>query len=281
MRTAVLRFVAALGMLSSIGAASAPLHAAKAADQVTITVWHEYSKYNLKTFNQLISEFEAANPTIKVVQVASVNYTALFQKLQSAVFAGSPPTIAQAYEDQVQQFDSKNDAIEDLTPYVSGTNGLSAADIKDFYTSMWADGMLNGKRLMMPFSKSDIVLYYNPALLAKYGIMSAPKTWNDFAADCAKITKITNGHASQWCMTYQMDESDWYAWQHEWNAPVLNAQHQAVFGNTTGSARAVFLRRAGQEAGDRGVADGELPGSGGLRLRQDGVRPQFQRRPLL
>ena len=46
--------------------------------------------YNLQAFNHLISQFEAANPTIKVDQVASVNYTALFQKLQSAVFAGQP-----------------------------------------------------------------------------------------------------------------------------------------------------------------------------------------------
>ena len=75
----------------------------------------------------------------------------------------------------MQQFNTKNNAIEDLTPYVTAANGLSAADIKDFYTSMWADGMLDGKRLMMPFSKSDIVLYYNPALLAKYGIMSPPE----------------------------------------------------------------------------------------------------------
>ena len=239
-RTTKLRVLAAFGLAGMLGAGGIPTHAASA-PQVTISVWHEYSKLNLQAFNYLIGQFEAANPTIKVEQVASVNYNALFQKLQSAVFAGNPPTIAQAYEDQVQQFYTKNHAIEDLAPYVAGANGLSSADIKDFYGSMWADGALDGKRLMMPFSKSDIVLYYNPALLAKYGIMSAPATWTDFAADCAKITTITNGRASQWCMTYQVDESDWYAWEHEWGVTVLNGASQAAFGNAKGAAPLAFF----------------------------------------
>ncbi len=240
-RRTKLRILAALGVVGMLGAGGMPSHAVAASPQVTITVWHEYSKLNLQAFNDLIGRFEAANPTIKVAQVASVNYNALFQKLQSAVFAGNPPTIAQAYEDQVQQFNSKNHAIEDLAPYVAGANGLSAADIKDFYTSMWADGMLDGKRLMMPFSKSDIVLYYNPALLAKYGVTKPPATWNDFAADCAKVTTIANGRASQWCMTYQVDESDWYAWEHEWGSPVLDASGQAAFGNAKGAAPLAFF----------------------------------------
>jgi multiple sugar transport system substrate-binding protein len=241
MHTRSLRLLAATAVLASLGSTLAPAPVAGAPAKVTITIWHEYSKGNLAAFNHLIAEFEAANPTITVQQAASVNYTALFQKLQSAIFAGNPPTLAQAYEDQVEQFDTKNHAVVDLTPFVNGPHGLSAADIKDFYTSMWADGMLNGKRLMMPFSKSDIVLYYNPALLGKYGIKSPPATWNQFAADCAKVTKISNGRASQWCMTYQVDESTWYAWEHEWGNPVLNAKHQPAFATAQGAAPLAFF----------------------------------------
>ncbi len=76
----------------------------------------------------------------------------------------------------MEQFTTKNNAVEDLGPYINGKNGLSAADIKDFYTSVWNDGVLHGKHYMMPFSKSDTVLYYNPALLAKSGISKPPKT---------------------------------------------------------------------------------------------------------
>jgi multiple sugar transport system substrate-binding protein len=278
-------------LIISLGAGGMPTRAAPARAQVTITLWHEYSKLNLQALNYLIGEFEAANPSIKVQQVASVNYNALFQKLQSAVFAGNPPTIAQAYEDQVQQFNTKNHAIEDLTPYVTGKDGLASADIKDFYASMWADGMLDGKRLMMPFSKSDIVLYYNPALLSKYGIMSPPKTWNDFATDCAKVTQISGGRASQWCMTYQVDESDWYAWEHEWGVPVLDAKNQAAFGNAKGAAPLAFFANLAKKKEivisttqtyqdqadfDSGKAAFDLSSSAGLSYEISGASPGVQ-----
>jgi ABC-type glycerol-3-phosphate transport system substrate-binding protein len=241
MHTRSRRLLAAAAVLASISGTLLPARAAVSHAGVTITVWHEYSKGNLAAFNHLIAAFEAANPSITVQQAASVNYNALFQKLQSAIFAGNPPTLAQAYEDQVEQFDTKNHAVVDLTPVIKGPQGLSTADIQDFYTSMWADGMLDGKRLMMPFSKSDIVLYYNPALLAKYGITAPPATWSQFAADCAKVTQISNGRAGQWCMTYQVDESTWYAWEHEWGNPVLNAKHQPTFATAQGAAPLAFF----------------------------------------
>jgi multiple sugar transport system substrate-binding protein len=235
------RLLAAAMLTASVGAAHVPAQAATAKAPVTITVWHVYTHNNLAAFNHLIGEFEAANPSIKVVEVGSTGYGPLFQKLQSAVFAGNPPTISQAYEDWVQQFVTKNNAIEDLTPYISGPNGLSAAEIKDFYTSDWADGLLDGKRYMMPFSKSDTVLYYNPTLLAKYGVMAPPRTWNDLATDCAKVTQINNGHPTQWCLTYQIDESNWTAWEAEWGNTILNSKNQATFGNAAGAAPLAFF----------------------------------------
>jgi multiple sugar transport system substrate-binding protein len=278
-------------LISSLGTAHASTPASPAKDQVTISVWHEYSGGNLKAFNYLIKEFETANPTITVQQVASTNYDALFQKLQSAIFAGNPPTIAQSYEDWVQQFATKNNAVADLTPFVNGKTGLSAADIKDFYSSMWADGVLNGKRLMMPFSKSDIVLYYNPALLAKYGIMSPPKTWDEFAADSAKVTVISNGRASQWGSTYQIDESTWYTWEHEWGTQVLNAKNQAAFGNAQGGAPLAFFANLAKKKEmvvsptanyqdqadfDSGKTAFDISSSAGLSYEVSGAKPGVQ-----
>ncbi len=55
------------------------------------------------------------------------------------------------------------------------------------------------------------------------------------------MTKITNGRASQWCLTYQIDESNWYAWENEWGNQVLNANNQAAFGNAKGAAPLAFF----------------------------------------
>ncbi|HXT35586.1 MAG TPA: ABC transporter substrate-binding protein [Chloroflexota bacterium] len=228
--------IAALGGMQSSVHASRPVAA-----PVTITVWTAYTKGLLTAFNGLITSFEKQNPNVKVTTVSATDYNALFQKEQSAIFAGNPPTLGQAYEAWGQQFISKNNALQDLTPYIKGMNGLSAADLKDYFTGVWNDSMLNGKPYMMPFSKSDIVLYYNPALLAKYGITSPPKTWDQFAADCKKVTVISNGRASQWGSTLQIDEADWYAWELEWGNQVLDAHNKAAFGNAKGAIPVSFF----------------------------------------
>ncbi len=129
------------------------------ASSVTITVWTEYTHSTLDAFNHLISEFEAAYPNITVNETSSANYNALLQKETSAIVAGNTPTIAQAYEEWTAQF-VKDGAVQELTPYVNGKQGLTKAEIKDFFPKMWADGLLGKKRYLMPFSKSDIVLYY-------------------------------------------------------------------------------------------------------------------------
>lgn len=242
MRRTLTRLVAlgaALGF-----AASAYIPAARAANTnaspVTVTVWTAYNKSLAATFNTLISRFEQVYPYITVQQVSSPNYTALLQKEQSAVFAGNTPTIGQSYEEWTAQF-AKSNAVQDLTPYINGKHGLSKASIKDFYSKVWADGLLGKKRYMMPFSKSDIVLYFDGPMLRRSGIKSPPKTWDEFAADCKKLTK-GGSHPSQWCMTYQLDESDFYAWEYEWGNHVLNSKDKAAFGTKQGSAPLAFFR---------------------------------------
>lgn len=234
--------VASVVMLAALGGTDIPARASRAqAAQVQITVWTAYTKGLLAAFNGLITAFEKQNPNVKVSTVSATDYNALFQKEQSAIFAGNPPTLGQAYEAWAQQFITKNNALQDLTPYIKGSNGLSAADIKDYFTGVWNDSMLNGKPYLMPFSKSDIVLYYNPALLAKYGIKTPPKTWDQFAADCKKVTVISNGRASQWGTTLQIDEADWYAWELEWGNQVLDSHNKAAFGNAKGAVPVSFF----------------------------------------
>lgn len=231
--------------LALILAVSAFVPSARAAtthaSPVTITVWTAYTHATLSAFNHLIGEFEAAYPNITVNEISSANYNALLQKESSAIVAGNTPTVAQAYEEWTAQF-VKDGAVQDLTPYVNGKQGLSKVQIKDFFPKMWADGLLGTKRYLMPFSKSDIVLYFDGPLLRKYGITSPPRTWAQFAADAKKVTVISGGHPSQWGMTYQLDESDFYAWEYEWGGKVLNRHNRAAFGNKTGAAPLAFFR---------------------------------------
>ncbi|GAC1442661.1 MAG: ABC transporter substrate-binding protein [Chloroflexota bacterium] len=224
------------GSVASVGAA--PSHA----PQVTISIWTAYNGAQLKVFNTLIDQFQQKYPNIKVNEVSSPSYNPLLQKEQSAVVAGNTPTLAQAYEEWTAQF-VRSGAVENLNKYVSGKTGYTKADIKDIFPKVWADGLLGKQRYLMPFSKSDIVLYFNGPLLRKYGIKHPPKTWAEFAVDVKKVTINQGGHLSQWGMTYQLDESDFYAWQYEWGNKVLDSHHKAAFASTRGAAPLAFFRK--------------------------------------
>lgn len=207
---------------------------------VTITVWSAYTRVLGSTFDTLISDFQAKYPHIKVNSVVSANYTALQQKEQSAIFASNTPTIGQAYENWVEGY-TKNNAVQNLAPYINGKQGLSKADIKDFFVGDWRDGLLGKTRYMMPFSKSDIVLYFDGPMLRRHGIKAPPKNWNQFAADCKKLTVIRSGKADSWCATVQTPESLWYAWEFEWGNKVLDSHNRAAFATKRGAAPVQFF----------------------------------------
>lgn len=216
-------------------------HAARShSPTVTISVWTAFTKTLGTTFDTLINEFQAKYPNIQVQSVVSANYTALQQKEQSAIFANNTPTIGQAYENWVEGY-LKNNAVQNLAPYINGKNGLNKSNIKDFFTGDWRDGLLGKTRYMMPFSKSDIVLYFDGPLLRRHGIKAPPKTWAQFAADCKKLTVIKNGNPQSWCATIQTPESLWYAWEYEWGNKVLDNHNRAAFGNQKGAVPVQFF----------------------------------------
>jgi multiple sugar transport system substrate-binding protein len=233
--------VAALALAVGLGSTVPGAHAARQHANVTVTFWTAYTGKLGTTFNQLINNFQAKNPGITVNQVVSTSYTTLFPKEQSAVLAGGLPTAGQAYENWTAQF-AKSHVIANLAPYISNKSyGLSSAGIKDFFPKLWADGNLGKNRYMMPFSKSDQVLYYNPNILKATGIKSPPKTWAEFAKDSAKVTKIQDGRATQWGSSWEISESTWYTWMKDWGSPVLNSKRHAVFANKDGLAAVQFF----------------------------------------
>jgi multiple sugar transport system substrate-binding protein len=92
-------------------------------------------------------------------------------------------------------------------------------------------------------------------------------------------------------MTYQVDESDWYAWEHEWGNQVLNASNQAAFGNAKGAAPLAFFAGLAnkkelvisttanyqdQTDFDSGKAAFDLSSSAGLSYEISGASPGVQ-----
>lgn len=152
--------------------------------KVTITFAEAMASGALKTeLAKVTQEFEAKNPNITVELQAQPDYGTLKTKVDAAVTAGTPPTIAQVYGDWAAAY-AQSDVLEPLTDYAaadpSATDGLYAG-IKD---SLY----INKKLYMWPFNASTLVTFYNPDLLKAAG-QSAPKTWDDLVTVAKAVSK--------------------------------------------------------------------------------------------
>ncbi|MBO9605967.1 MAG: ABC transporter substrate-binding protein [Paenibacillaceae bacterium] len=138
---------------------------------------------------QLISEFEAAHPDIKVdaIPVAS---TEINTKVQADIAAGSRPDVAQLVFDgldyAVKNYNAK--ALEDIVPadeLKKNFEGFSPNGLKL--------GMLNGKTYGLPYTFSTPVLFYNAKLFKDAGLdpENPPKTWDEVKQSALQIAAKT------------------------------------------------------------------------------------------
>lgn len=193
---------------------------------VEITFWHAMQSAQGESLTKLINEFNATHPRYKIMPTAIANYNSLQQKTTAALTSGQPPVITQAYENWVANYMLGN-RLTLIENFVKDPSiGLSQAEINDFYPIMWQDGyMPDGKMWMMPFNKSNLVMYYNIDMLKEAGFNAPPKTWNEFAT---MVKALTKEDGSQWGCSVGADVDLWYAMIYEWGGQVLSKDYKTV-----------------------------------------------------
>lgn len=174
---------------STVLAKSAPHRTG--ARPVTITYWAGHSSGALHAAVVAeVSRFNRTHPAIHVVfRDTGASHHAL-----AAFEAGQAPNVGMVSSYIVPQFLHAG-AILNLTPFIHGKNGLTAAQIRsDYYPAVWrAMQGPAGKQYLLPLEKKSlVVIYFNQPLLRKVGIKSPPRTWAQVGADAAKITRL--GH---------------------------------------------------------------------------------------
>lgn len=171
----------------------------------TVSFWEAFATGANKTsLASLTKAYMQAHPNVTVTLQAYDSYATLNTKLTAAIASGKPPTIAQVYESWASQYQQAH-SIVSLQPFITGKNGLSQTDLSDFYPSLLKDGQLNGTQYMLPFNKSDEVMYYNADALQKLGL-TPPTTFQDFESD---LTKATKSDGSQWGLSITPSVDDW------------------------------------------------------------------------
>jgi multiple sugar transport system substrate-binding protein len=212
-------------------------------NKAVVPFWEAMAAALGTSLKGLTDEFNATHPSMEVQLVQMANYTTLQTKTIGAIAAKDPPLIAQAYENWAAQY-ATGFYLSTFDSYINGPNGLSKADIADFFPKLWDDAKLaDGKRYMMPFNKSNEVIYYNKDMFKAAGITHAPATWQEFADDCAKLNKVDDkGDQIQWGATGIADVDQWYSIVYAYGGRVLTDTYDNVlFGQSNGAKTATQL----------------------------------------
>jgi multiple sugar transport system substrate-binding protein len=213
-------------------------HAAGSRSPVTVEYWSNLCWQPAKTYmQQLVTAFNSSHRGIVLKWTCFSNASVLQPRLQAAIQQHRPPALSQTDAFAVATYVDQG-AVQDLTSYVHGKNGLTAGQIRDYFAPQWQNGLYRGRIYSLPLNDTSVtVMWYNPKLIRAAHITRLPRTWSQFAADCAKVTRGGN-----WCMdTTDNEEPLWEAMVREWGGQLVDKSgKKAAFDSPAGAAAVQF-----------------------------------------
>src|SRR5437667_12890884 len=131
----------------------------------------------VQRFNQAQKDFEARVEFVPQAQAR--------QKLITSIAAGTPPDVAQVWDNWVGEFEGMN-AVEDLRPKVKEWSGY-----KDVIPLAWETVTVKGKILSFPWVVPNDGVYWRTDRTKEYGVKPPKDDWNfdDFLAYAKAMTK--------------------------------------------------------------------------------------------
>jgi multiple sugar transport system substrate-binding protein len=171
----------------SSGSSSTP-----STSKVTLTMWTGFTGGDRPGYAQIVKDFNASHPDIKVVQTVE-SWDTIQQKLPTAWLTGSGPDIAAPSSDPnvIANYVKTNSVL----PIVTGS-GASKVNSAQLAPAAVKELTYKGKLYAIPANFASLSLYYNKKMFAAAGIANPPKTVAEFEADAVKLT--LNGGATQY-----------------------------------------------------------------------------------
>ena len=220
----------ALTLTSYLGVGSANAASDKV---VNLTVWTGFSGGDRPGYEQIVKNFNASHPGIKVT-MQIMPWDTIGQKLPAAWLTGQGPDVASPNFDPnvIAQY-VKTHSVLALT---NTGNGAAKINVSKFAPGSADEFTYGGKLYAVPANFATLSLYYNKKLFAAAGIASAPTTIAEFEADAKKLT-IASGQTQYGLAladhaTIQM----WPVLQWMAGGDIVNAKGCSVLGSTAGQA---------------------------------------------
>jgi multiple sugar transport system substrate-binding protein len=204
----IILLVALLAVIAGIGAQT-----------VTITYWQYFYESKVKLVDELIKNFEAANPGIKVEQV-TFPYESFNQKVAASIPAGEGPDVITLFYGWLPMY-VKAGYLQELPK----TDFNKAYFDKTYYPFVAESVDFGGKYYSAPTAVRTLALIWNKKLFREAGLDPnvPPKTLDELATFARKLSKYDNqGNLVQAGLAMQPTGQG-----HSWIREVLTRQ----FGN--------------------------------------------------
>ncbi len=161
-------------------------------DGVTeIVYWQYFYETKKNLMDELIADFEAANPDIKVTQ-QTFPYADYNTKVAASVPSGKGPNVINLYYGWLPTY-VKAGYLQPLT----GSDFAPAKVESEFFPLVKA-AKFDGSYYALPTAVRSLALFYNKDLLAEAGYSEPPKTWDEAIEMGKAMTKFdANGNFTQ------------------------------------------------------------------------------------
>lgn len=181
------------------------LVASVASAQTTITFYDPRANLAIgELMDQLVQEFEAQNPDIKIEHVHINGYNQMNEKTLVAWAGGAPPNVV--IIEQSRWFGFALDGMFlPLDEFIENDPSIS---LDDLYPGIREHLTWDGKIWGLPYNISTPLIYFNRDLFRSSGLEPvAPTTWDEILSVSRRIAKDTDsdGNPDVWGM-------DFYAW---------------------------------------------------------------------
>jgi multiple sugar transport system substrate-binding protein len=180
---------AATGTPAPTPAVTAPPNA----EQITFWSW-------VPDINKQVDAFNASHTDVYVNYVNNGNGNTEYAKLKTAMQAGTDiPDVVQIEYQHLPGFIARGN--------LANLANFGANDVKgDFVPWTWAQVSQGTGVFAYPQDAGPMIMMCNKAVLTKFGIAAAPKTWDEFATDAATIHKAD----SKSYLSNFTDDQGWY-----------------------------------------------------------------------
>jgi ABC-type glycerol-3-phosphate transport system substrate-binding protein len=245
----ILRIVAAIGVFSLITACIPFSTSVSESEEVHLTLWHAYGGAFGEQFERLVEDFNDAHPDIIVEPSYGGSLWTMRDKLFIAIAGDAAPDLT-----QIDQFWSSELADAGaIIPMERFLKADPAFGQEDIWPLAWKTATYEDVIWSMPFSLSNIALYYNRWLFYKAGLDpdAPPTTWEELEAVATTLTQDTDGDSivDQWGLSIPMRANRgvvyyWFAFLWQAGGEIFSTDYtKPHFHETAGVEALAFLQR--------------------------------------